>query len=147
MMCLLPMIKYVYINDTRQDIRSNAEWPLEDVLVIHPGTVVHHEQQLHKATVSLQIRAYPFVVAVLISQQDHNHMWHCSGPYHTLDMLQPPCWVRHLLLFTAVKNQNQAVHVLRDVTLNHSRTCVETLCAVKTKKKKKREKKGKKRSV
>lgn len=60
--------------NTREDIRSNTEWPLEDVLVIHPGAVVHHEQQLHKATISLQIRANPFVVAVLVSQQDHNHM-------------------------------------------------------------------------
>lgn len=85
------MIKYVYIKDTREDIRSNTERPLEDVLVVYPGTVVHHKQELHKATISLQIRANPFIVAVLIAQQDHRHMGHCVGPYHTLDMLQPPC--------------------------------------------------------
>lgn len=37
------------------------------------------------------------------------------------------------MLLAAVENQNQAVHVQRDVTLNHSRTRVETAGAVETK--------------
>lgn len=53
-------------------------------------------------------------------------MRHCVGVYKSLDMLQPPCGVRDLLLLPAIQNHNQAVHIQRDVTLDHSRACVET---------------------
>lgn len=41
-------------------------------------------------------------------------------------MLQPPCRVRDLLLLPSIQNHYQAVHIQRDMTLDHSRACVET---------------------
>lgn len=52
-------------------------------------------------------------------------MRHSVGLYQSMDMLQPARGVRHLLLLAAVQNQNQAVHIQRDVTLDHRRTGVE----------------------
>ncbi len=37
----------------KKDIRGDTERPLEDIPVVDPGAVVHQEEQLHKATVSL----------------------------------------------------------------------------------------------
>lgn len=53
-------------------------------------------------------------------------MRHSVGLDQRMDMLQPPHGVRHFLLLAAVQNQNQAVHIQRDVALDHCRTGVET---------------------
>lgn len=68
------MYTYTDVGLLRKDIRGNTKRPLEDILVVDPGAVVHHKQQLHKATISLQVGADPVVVAVLIAQQDHSHV-------------------------------------------------------------------------
>lgn len=52
----------------RKDIRSNTKRPLDDIFVIDPGAVVHHKQQLHKTTISLQVWANPVIVALLTTQ-------------------------------------------------------------------------------
>lgn len=42
-----------HIGLLRNDIRGDTKRPLEDILVVDPGAVVHHKQQLHKAAISL----------------------------------------------------------------------------------------------
>lgn len=44
---------HTHLGLLRQDLRGNTKRPLEDILVIDPGAVVHQKQQLHKATISL----------------------------------------------------------------------------------------------
>lgn len=70
--------------------------------------------------------ADPVVVAVLIAQQNQSNVRHCIGLNQSLDVLQPPCGVSDFLLFAAIENQNQTIHVQRHMTLHHCRTCVET---------------------
>lgn len=109
-----------------RNLRGNTQWPLEDVFIIDPRTVVHKKQQVHKPAVPLKVRTDPVIIALLIAQKNHSNPRDRAHLHQTLDVLQPLDGKQDFLLLTAIQNQHHTVCVERNVPLDHCWPRVET---------------------